>query len=234
MQPKVAFTNKPPLAEEECRWCQGFAANVVDGASPRSGEEPSGSIPPSNVEPNTTSRDKNPVSKCGSDPDPTAVGEDPAPTTTEDKDLTPTTTEGGDQSTPTATEPTPQPSVPAPNLQSLSGNMSPLHPSAPTCDDQDAGFAYGCAIPGSGVFTFNGTAKFITSFTINYLETVPSSQHWTEMVRRYLQLEQLPIPKGVSSLPTYYLWFHADHIHSEPATPPNGFQARRTWDLAES
>ena len=239
------------LAEEERRRRRGFSASAVDGVSPRSEKEPSGSTPLGGVEPDATDGDENSVSKRGGDPDPTAVAEDLAsnttegdglaptttenedlaptttenedlaPTTTEDEDRAPTTTEDEDRSTPT-TEPTLQPSPHAPDLQSTSGDALAPHPTVPTRDDQEAGFANGHTIPGPGAFTFDGTAKFITPDTINYLETVPGGQHWTEMVRRYLQLEQLPILKGVSSFSTYCLRPHADHIGLEPSTPPSG------------
>ena len=53
------------------------------------------------------------------------------------------------------------------------------------------------APPPVGTFTFVGTSPFITPATIQYLQTVPASQRWVEMVAAYLRFEALPIMKGV-------------------------------------
>jgi hypothetical protein len=55
--------------------------------------------------------------------------------------------------------------------------------------------AAGCMTP--GVLRFDAPSNFITSPTIRYLEMIPGGQRWIDMVKAYLQLERLPIPKGV-------------------------------------
>ena len=53
------------------------------------------------------------------------------------------------------------------------------------------------------VFAFNKASNYITPSAITYLETVRGGQAWVDMVRAYLQLEQLPVPPGVRDLFTF-------------------------------
>ena len=48
------------------------------------------------------------------------------------------------------------------------------------------------------MFTFAGTSPFITTATIDYLQTIPAGQHWVDMIVSYLCLEEAPVSKGVS------------------------------------
>ena len=56
----------------------------------------------------------------------------------------------------------------------------------------------GRAPPPAGTFAFAGTAPFITSAAIRYLQTIPAGQRWVDMIVSYLRLEEAPISKGVS------------------------------------
>ena len=52
----------------------------------------------------------------------------------------------------------------------------------------------------SGAFTFDGPSTFITADTIKYLGKIAGGQHWIDMVKAYLRLEQLPAPPHVRVL----------------------------------
>ena len=162
----------------------------------------SDSTPSGEVESNATGRDKNPVAERGVDSTPTTEDEDPAPTT-EDAEPAPTT-EDADPTPTTTAEAEPRLPVPASDHQSPSGDVSSPHPATLTHDDQDTGFVDGRISPSPGDFTITGASKFLTPSAIDYFKAVPGGQHWTEMVRTYLQLEQLPVMKGVRSFPTFF------------------------------
>jgi hypothetical protein len=49
----------------------------------------------------------------------------------------------------------------------------------------------------SGAFTFDGSSTFITTDTIKYLGKIAGGQHWIDMVKAYLRLEQVPAPPRV-------------------------------------
>ena len=79
--------------------------------------------------------------------------------------------------------------------------------------------------PGPGAFVFNGTASFITPSTISYFQTIPGGQCWTEMVKSYLELKQLPMRKGVR--PLFLVSFIlANYINLVFPSPPDNFQAK--------
>jgi hypothetical protein len=101
-------------------------------------------------------------------------------------------------------EDSPQPSPPpvplvipqqSPNAALLPTPTSPTHnDSTPPTSDPGR-----CAVvsPSLGVFTFNTPSAFVTSSAIEYLGTIHGGEHWVDMVKSYLQLEQSPIPPGV-------------------------------------
>lgn len=55
-------------------------------------------------------------------------------------------------------------------------------------------------VPPKVFASFDGLPKFITSSAVEYLEKVPGGEGWTNMIKSYLRLEQLPTPQGVSTL----------------------------------
>jgi hypothetical protein len=55
-----------------------------------------------------------------------------------------------------------------------------------------------------GAFTFDGPSPFITSAAINYLQTIPAGQRWTDMIISFLRLEELPAADGVSSKISFF------------------------------
>ena len=56
----------------------------------------------------------------------------------------------------------------------------------------------------SGIFSFDMPFGFITPLALEYLETIPGGQGWIDMVKAYLQLESLPKPKTVCTLPFFF------------------------------
>ena len=79
-----------------------------------------------------------------------------------------------------------------------------LTPTSPTHDDSTppASNPERCTVvsPSLGVFTLNKPSTFITSSAIEYLATIHGGQHWVDMVKSYLRLEQSPVPPGVRIL----------------------------------
>jgi len=84
-----------------------------------------------------------------------------------------------DLSGPGATDPIP-PAAPPTAAPSTSEPDSPEH-----------------APPPVRAFAFTGTSLFITPVTIQYLQTIPANQRWSEMVTSYLRFEELPPTKDV-------------------------------------
>ena len=51
-------------------------------------------------------------------------------------------------------------------------------------------------------------STFVTSSTLNYLATISGGKGWVDMVKAYLQLEQLPVPKDVCNFFSFFLaWY---------------------------
>jgi len=60
--------------------------------------------------------------------------------------------------------------------------------------------------PPAGTFKFDGPAPFITTATIQYLETIPGGRSWENMISSYLHLEEFPITKGVRIFSTHSVY----------------------------
>ena len=199
------------LAEEECARRRGSATSSADTVSPRSNTSdtpdptarnrtrPAATTPSilDKRSPNAAGDGGNLAARRGG-------GSDPA---TEDGGSGPATEGGGsgpatedeDQQAPTTTGVEDRLPTPTPGHQLSPGGAPSSLPTTRTHDTilQDDGPTTSQLIPGPGAFTFNGAAKFVTSSTINYFETIPGGECWTQMVRTYLELEHLSIPKGV-------------------------------------
>ena len=62
--------------------------------------------------------------------------------------------------------------------------------------------------PPPGAFAFSGSSPFINPAAIQYLQTIPAGQRWTDMVNSYLRFEELPVVPGVRILILFIL-FHS-------------------------
>ena len=93
------------------------------------------------------------------------------------------------------------PGPPSPS-QKPSSNDAP--PTPPITDDTVATIIHSqhseiIPVP-PRLFAFGGTSSFLTSSVINYWETIKGGQTWIDMVKTYLRLEELPLPRGVRNL----------------------------------
>ena len=71
-----------------------------------------------------------------------------------------------------------------------------LPPNDPTSVAGSSGHL--AAVPANPkVFTFDGASTFISADTIKYWDAVPGGKQWIDMVKVYLQFEQLHTPKAV-------------------------------------
>ena len=96
----------------------------------------------------------------------------------------------------------PMPSPPLPSPIGLNedpqGTSSVEHPPPCSHPSQLASTIVGRVRP-IGVFTFDGDAPFITQAALDYLQTIPAGQSWSDMIISYLRLEAFPVVKGVST-----------------------------------
>ena len=96
----------------------------------------------------------------------------------------------------------PMPSLPLPSPIGLNkdpqGTSSVEHPPPCSHPSQLASTIVGRVQP-IGVFTFDGDAPFITQAALDYLQTIPAGQSWSDMIISYLHLEAFPVVKGVST-----------------------------------
>lgn len=210
------FSNNLFLAEEERVRRRGFATSAVEVVSPRPNASNTPDLNASNT-PNLNAGGRtSPVADIPSTPGgrpPTTVSMTevravPDPNTAGEgenlvsgcrgrSDLA--AEDGGQPALATTAGIEPQPPTPTPD-QELSTDETPSSRSTIPSHDtvtRDANLVAGSLAPEPGAFEFNGTTKFITSSTLDYLGTIPGGQVWAKMVRNYLELEQLPIPKGV-------------------------------------
>ena len=104
-----------------------------------------------------------------------------------------------------------QPVAPIVTPQQSSDSSSPPDAAGPTQEGSapDNGDAEDSTItpPSSDIFKFGGTSAFITQYTLEYFGRIPGGRLWTDMIEKYLQLEETSVPLDVRLISPFPLCF---------------------------